>query len=744
MFVKVRSSVPGRIRWEVPALLNCPVLAQSIVRAFQTYPGVTSVEANSITGRVLLHYQSSLSVSALQAYLQNILAEVSVTPGSGTAVSRAPIIGTGAVPTSQTQLQLLQLITRTPEHRRLAQRTIAVAFLNRLFEAAPPAMISTGMDIITRGPKSILGRLGFKTISSQLLALSAASVIMWTADALIGYRYSVMSADLANEVECDLRNELYQHLQCLDVSLIEEQPVSKWMTLIQDDIGKIGGFIENGVDPIVTMVTNGLIVGMTFVTLSPTLAALHLLTLPGLYFLSTKLLKPIRERQSVARRDAARLNAILSGNIAGMATITSFAQQDSEKRRVEEASKRLLASTRQRYYLSASYVPWIQMVVGTGFLPTLLWGVHLVNRGKIIPSNYNLMGSSSLRLLAALGRLGISLEQYQRTKVSLDRVNQFLSQKAVIRSGTRRFLATDVEGDIEFSNVNFGYEPDRPILRSLSLRFPAGQTTGIVGSTGAGKTTVLKLLLRFYDVDSGSIRLDSHDLRDLDLDDLHQSMALVPQQIFLFAGTIRDNIAYAKPEASLDEVMRAARIAEAHQFIEALAEGYDTYIGERGAKLSGGQQQRLAIARAVLANRPILLFDEATSALDYETEAALQRSLQDVTAGRTTIIVAHRLSTIRHADLIYVLDDGQVREQGSHDELVKMDGIYASLWKVQTGESHFPGKAHSRSISKTRVGKTGPSNSSPPTSPEPSSAQSSKKSQRRGSSGQGTRRQQSP
>jgi ATP-binding cassette subfamily B protein len=224
------------------------------------------------------------------------------------------------------------------------------------------------------------------------------------------------------------------------------------------------------------------------------------------------------------------------------------------------------------------------------------------------------------------------------------------------------------------------------VLRNFRMRFPAGQTVGIVGSSGAGKSTVLKLLLRFYDVQGGAIRYDGVDVRDLRLDDLHRHVAMVSQELAVFAGTIRDNIAYARPDASDDEVRNAAMAAEAHDFISNLPSGYDTPIGYGGLTLSAGQRQRLAIARVVLANRPIVLFDEATSALDYQTEASIQRSLRDVTSGRTTVIVAHRLSTIRRADLIYVLDDGQVKEMGRHDELIAADGIYAAMWKVQTGE----------------------------------------------------------
>jgi ATP-binding cassette subfamily B protein len=268
---------------------------------------------------------------------------------------------------------------------------------------------------------------------------------------------------------------------------------------------------------------------------------------------------------------------------------------------------------------------------------------------------------------------------------STNRVLDLLAVRPDITSGGARL--PHVEGEVELRGVNFGYVDGFPVLRSLDLRLPAGETTAIVGATGAGKTTIIKLLLRFYDPTSGTIVLDGHPIETLALGDLRRSIGLVSQDVFLFHGSVRDNISYARPDASLEEVVAAATVAEAHDFIEQLPGGYDTIVGERGQKLSGGQRQRLSIARAVLTDPPILVLDEATSSVDNETEAAIQRSLERISVDRTTIVIAHRLSTIRHADRIYVLDGGRVAEQGTHIDLIAFDGLYASLWKVQTGEA---------------------------------------------------------
>jgi ATP-binding cassette subfamily B protein len=228
-------------------------------------------------------------------------------------------------------------------------------------------------------------------------------------------------------------------------------------------------------------------------------------------------------------------------------------------------------------------------------------------------------------------------------------------------------------------------KPLRPVIKNVSLHIPAGETVALVGATGSGKSTLIKLLLRFYDVQSGRICLDGHDIRDLRLDDLRGAIGLVSQDVFLFHGTVRENIAYGTFDAPMEEIVAAAQVAEAHEFIMTLPQGYETIVGERGQKLSGGQRQRLSIARAVLKDPPVLILDEATSSVDNETEAAIQRSMERITVGRTTIVIAHRLSTVRNADRIYVLENGALYEQGRHEELVETNGIYAGLWKVQTG-----------------------------------------------------------
>jgi ATP-binding cassette subfamily B protein len=337
--------------------------------------------------------------------------------------------------------------------------------------------------------------------------------------------------------------------------------------------------------------------------------------------------------------------------------------------------------------LSSAFVPIIRIVILTGFTAILYFGGLEVVSGKLAVGSYSMLVFLTQRLLWPLTDLGKTLDLYQRAMASTRRVMKLLATPIAIPSGHLSLVSSQIRGDLELQGVTFAYQDYQPVLQNLSLTIPAGKTTAIVGSTGSGKSTLVKLLLRFYEIQAGTIYLDGTDIREIQLGDLRRSMGLVSQDVFLFHGTVRDNIAYGKADATVDEIVTAAETAEAHRFILNLPYGYDTIVGERGQKLSGGQRQRLAIARAVLKNPPILILDEATSAVDNETEAAIVRSLDRITQNRTTIAIAHRLSTIRHADWIYVLEKGQIIEQGLHEDLLCKQGVYAGLWQVQTGES---------------------------------------------------------
>ncbi len=683
----ILSELPGRVRWHVPVLRDNVSLCVSTSGWLQSLADVRSVTANARTGNLLLEFARHIPSDEAGRWVQAAVHRALVAPPLPVLQPPPGPAPAATTANGQSPDPLKRLLARTQPYRPLVTRMLGASFTNRVLDSAPPIMIGAGIDIATRGNSSLLAKLGLRTAKSQWVGLGIVGLTVWAVDSVLEYVHRRASAELADVVRHDLRNELYAHMQRLDVAQFESRDVSAWVNLIEGDLARIHSFIKDGSDPIVTIAANGLAVAATFLTLSPIFAVAQLLLAPPVLLASKELLGPLTEKLKAAQRDGERLSAIIHGNLSGLKTINSFAAQEIEADHVAAAGDAQIRSARLANELSAQYVPALTMIVGTGFTASLAYGVKAVENGTLSPGSFNIVGSSQLRLLAAIGYFGTSLENYQRTSLSLKRVFAALDMQPVITSPAHARPMRAHGGDITLDDVTFGYAPDHHVFRKLTMRFPAGQTIGIVGSSGAGKTTLLKLLLRFYDVQDGSVRYDGTDIRDMQLDSLRSAIAMVSQEVAVFAGTIRYNIAYARPDASDADIQQAAEVAEAHEFIMSMPHGYDTLVGYGGHTLSAGQRQRLAIARVVLANRPILLFDEATSALDYETEAAVQRSLREVTADRTTIIVAHRLSTIRQADLIYVLDDGCVREQGRHDELIEADGIYASMWRVQTGES---------------------------------------------------------
>jgi ATP-binding cassette subfamily B protein len=386
------------------------------------------------------------------------------------------------------------------------------------------------------------------------------------------------------------------------------------------------------------------------------------------------------------RETVGLLSARLANNLGGILTIKSFTAERYEHDRVMIDSNAYRRSNRRAIAYSAAFVPLIRMVILCGFTATLVVGGLEAAAGRMSIGVYSTSIFIIQRLLWPLTTLGQTLDNYQRAMASIRRIFNLLDTPIDAHSGTKTFAPSEIRGEIVLDRVTFAYRGRSPVVQNLSLTIPAGQTIAIVGATGSGKSTLVKLLLRLYEINDGAIFLDGIDTREIDLESLRGAIGLVSQDVFLFHGTVAENIAYGTFHASQDQILAAAKIAEADDFIQQLPQGYETIVGERGQKLSGGQRQRIAIARAVLKNPPILVLDEATSAVDNETEAAIQRSLDKITQNRTTIAIAHRLSTIRNADCIYVMDQGQLVESGRHADLLDRNGIYAELWRLQTGD----------------------------------------------------------
>jgi len=586
---------------------------------------------------------------------------------------------------SQARHPLARLISELSDHRGTIVLAAVCSVLNKIWDLAPPILIGMAIDVVATKEDSFLAGFGYTDPWVQLQVLAAITVAIWVLESLFQYFYGVLWRNLAQTAQHELRMQAYRHIQDLEMQWFSEQSTGGLMAIMNDDVNQLERFLDHGANDLLHVGTTVIVVSAIMFSVAPEVAILAILPVPVIVGGSFLYQRRIGVRYTKVRKEVADMNAILNNNLQGITTIKSFTAEEREAVRVSEASQAYRDANRDAIRLSASFVPIIRMAILFAFTANLLIGGKYALEGKIGLGEYSVIVFITQRLLWPLTRLGETFDLYQRAIASTTRVLDLLDTKIGIVEGVERL--TSVQGDIRFEGVQFTYPGREDVLRGIDLDVPAGKTVGLVGATGSGKTTLIRLLLRFHDPLSGSARLDGHDVRELTLDSLRGSISLVSQTTTLFPGTVRDNVLYGRPGATEEEMVEAARIAEASGFIGDLPMGWETNIGEDGHRLSGGQRQRIAIARAVLKDAPVLVLDEATSNVDNETEAALQRSIERISRDRTTLIIAHRLSTVRNADLIAVMEGGVITEAGRHEELVSNKGLYSRLWSVQTGEA---------------------------------------------------------
>ena len=576
--------------------------------------------------------------------------------------------------------------------RRVAWAT-SFSVLGKLFDIMPPVLIGMAVDIVVERQNSLLGRWGVTDLSLQLIILGFVTFIVWLLESVFGYLQRVYWRNLAQSMQHDLRVEAYDHVQRLELGYFEDQSTGGLMSVLNDDINQLERFLDIGANDVIQILTTVVAIGGVFVFIAPSVAWMAAVPMPFIIWGSLKFQRLLAPLYLSVREQVSVINHHLSNSLSGIATIKSFTAEDFEAERLRFESNEYLERNRRAIRWGSAFTPLIRMVIVTGFIAITVAGGKLALDGLLEIGAYSVLIFMTQRLLWPLTRLGETFDLYQRAMASTIRILDLLGIKSSIIDGELHLATAQVRGEMRLDHVEFAYSDGREVIRKLTLDIPAGDTIAIVGATGAGKSTVIKLLLRYYDVTAGRVLLDGYDLRELKQEDIRRAIGLVSQDVFLFHGTVRENIAYGDPDAPMNLIIDAAKVAEAHEFIMQLPHGYDTVVGERGQKLSGGQRQRLSIARAVLTDPPILILDEATSSVDNETEAAIQRSLERIVIGRTTIVIAHRLSTVRNADMIYVLQDGRLLESGHHQDLLLLDGLYASLWRVQTGELVLAGAA---------------------------------------------------
>jgi len=582
------------------------------------------------------------------------------------------------------QNSLKNLYLYSKEQETKVRRGILYSILNKLFDLAPPVLIGIAIDIVVEGSDSFLGSLGIEDRRQQLIVLAFLTFIIWALESTFDYVAAVTWRNISQDVEHSLRTDTFKNVLGLDLQYFENKSSGRLMAVLNDDVNQLEKFLDTGANKLLQTLTTVVVIGGTFLYISPLIAIFAFIPIPIIIFGSFTFTKTIASRYTRIRNAIETLNANLSNSLSGVLTVKSFNREEKEFNRILTSSTEVKSANYHAIKLSAAFIPIIRIAILFGFTATLLIGGFMALDGEINVAMYSVLLFITQRLLWPLTELGDTFDLYQRAMASFKRINALKNTQPDIQNGS--IEAGSIEKLIALEDVNFSYVDNFPVLNDVSINIKKGSTTAIVGSTGSGKSTLIKLLLRLYDVKAGKIKFDDIDIKDLNIHSLRKTIGLVSQDIFLFEGTVFENIAYGNLEASNDDIWKAAKLSESDEFINLLPNKEDTIVGERGQKLSGGQRQRISIARAILKNPEILILDEATSAVDNETEAAIQRSLDTLKEGRTVIAIAHRLSTIRNADIIYVLEKGQIVESGTHEELVKLKKVYANLWDVQTGK----------------------------------------------------------
>ncbi|WP_141355980.1 ABC transporter ATP-binding protein/permease [Streptomyces sp. 6-11-2] len=744
--VRPRSVIPGRQRWDVKLVLGRPQRAEVLAATLRRLPGITEAEASPITGGVLVRHDARVKAADVGRLVRKAVTLVVEGPAGAGRPSTAPpaaepapladpgvvrpvlavgggvaagiallrgsalskqLVALGGVAaataavvrkawrrtldatqdlpgTGAEQHPLLEIVG---PHRRRLYRASALSVACQVSEMALGTFLGWTALVLIKGEAAPLVRFGLTTASAQLWGLAGLVAVACAAVAGLSYSSNLQWRQLGQDIEHDWRNRTYAHVQHLELRHLEGERTTRIAGALTDDVRQLGTFFATSANDLLQLGTSLALLVPLFLLLAPQIAWVAFLPIPVIAWLSVHYQDKVTADYAVSGEHRARLHSQLVNTLQAGATVKSFCTEDYEAERIDRLSGEAQESNQQTDRSTIRHTEIVRICTTGSMAGTLLIGGRSVLDGSLPFEVFSPLIGLPQMVLLRMNRLGGIVDQYQRTITAYDRVQRLRTLPAETDGTGGPLDVEEVRGEIVLDDVTFAYPGRPPALEDLSLTIPAGQVTALVGATGSGKTTIAKLLMRFHDAEIGSVLLDGRDVRDLPRHDLRHAIGFVAQDPFLFDGTIADNIRYGSFGASDDAVVEAATKAEAHSFVATLPDGYDTVIGERGAALSGGQRQRIALARAILKDAPVVILDEATSAVDNETEAAIQRTLRVIAAGRTMVIIAHRLSTVRHADRIYVMDKGGIlAEQGTHDELLAQHGLYASLWQLQSGE----------------------------------------------------------
>ncbi|QPV63076.1 ABC transporter ATP-binding protein [Halosimplex litoreum] len=570
----------------------------------------------------------------------------------------------------------------------------------RILDLLPPLLLAVAIDSIfgeqryslwlvpqSMLPESQIGQI-WLTVGIIAAAFLIGSAFHWTRN--WGWN------SFAQNIQHDVRTDTYDKMQRLNMDFFADKQTGELMSILSNDVNRLERFLNDGMNSFFRLSIMVLGISVILFSMNWQLALIALVPVPVIAFFTKKFIDVIQPKYADVRSSVGQLNSRLENNLGGIQVIKTANTETFESDRVDDVSEDYFDANWDAIGTRIKFFPGLRLISGLGFVLTFVVGAFWVIGEPLGPLSGELSSGAFVafilytqRFIWPMAQFGQIINMYQRAHASSERIFGLMDTPSrIVEDPDAEPLAVE-DGRVAFEDVSFGYGDDadaETIVEDISFDVEGGETVALVGPTGAGKSTVMKLLLRMYDVDEGAITIDGSDLREVTIPSLRRALGYVSQETFLFYGTVEENIEYGTFDADRADIVEAAEMAEAHQFIQNLPEGYDTKVGERGVKLSGGQRQRIALARAILKDPDILVLDEATSDVDTETEMLIQRSLDKLTADRTTFAIAHRLSTIKDADKIVVLEDGAIVERGSHEELLAEDGLYAKLWAVQAGE----------------------------------------------------------
>lgn len=575
----------------------------------------------------------------------------------------------------------LKHVSRSPVRIIFATCT---TLLNKILDFLPEMFIGMSIEIVTQKQQSMIAQYFPYPIKTQLFILASITLIAWIFESIVEYLAKYSWSMLALSIQHDVRIKLYEHIQALDLSFFDENHLGKITATLIDDVNQLERFFDRNIMELMKLIFGSLIALCVFTFISPLITLFMLLPVPIIFFVSHYFHQHLSELYAKTRAQSAIMLSHIATSIAGVLVIKSYVAEKKELQTLIEESEYYNRLNHAVIKTRSLFIPSIRTSIVIGFVSALVLGGYQVVEETLSIGLYSILVIMTQRFLWPFTELPKLTDACTRTMTSLRRIIALFYQKGKINDGNSELQQRTMRGDVEFKNVSFSYPAHINVLHEISFCIPAGSTAAFVGTTGSGKSTIAKLLLRFYDPNDGIISIDGIDIRSFTIDSLRGAIGYVNQDPFLYDTTIRENIAYGTPNSDLDDIIRASIAVNAHSFITELENGYETAVGEGGQKLSGGQKQRIAIARALVKNPPIFIFDEITSALDNETETLIQQSLETIIRKKhTTIIIAHRLKMVQSANIIFVLDKGHIVEKGTHQELLEKNGFYAGLWKSQ-------------------------------------------------------------